>query len=562
MVIDYKGVSFSFESLKRKKRWKRIRLAVISLLIVCLYFVLNSIVDVGKIAKVQSLLLANKDAEAADLFDKIEDSFFHSDAKKELKALLLLNAGEPDRAQDILNSLSSQSSAVDFKRFLGYFSDRSIYNSLKRYTDFLLRVKGNDGILFYKVLYSTALLDSKGSRDIIKTIPMEEKEKHQKEFAIIDKLNTELESGRLNYIFDVNGKPAGYYDLSAGETVSLAPGIAFDAFNNDFKKNTTFYSLTIDISLQQKLAELFEKGDYHGTFLLLDLSDTSITAAYSKSPKKEKENAVFWETYEPGSIIKVLTLFSYLRSESRELFPFKCSGVMGINGEPFYDWLKHNQVKDYEEALAVSCNLSFAQMGMELGAKKMVDTLESFYFNYGDRSGSFGDLFLRFKTGTFNKAVVNDFQLANLAVGLGKITITTFHSAFISAAIAQSGSVYSPYLIKNKKNLFNLGYYNHSSKLLTVLTDNAVFLKVKDAMVRVVEDPEGTGKRSKVDFVRVGLKTGTAGSKTRGLDAILTGFFPAEKPQYAFAFRLEGAGKAELKGAYFLKEFLTLFYRK
>lgn len=561
MVIDYKGVSFSFETLKRKKRWKRIRLAVIFLLIGCLYFIFSRMVDTGKITTVQSLLLKNLQTEAAEAFEKIEGSFFHTNAKKELKALLSLNAGELDGAREILNSLDSQSSAVDFKKFLGYFSDRSAFNSLKIYTDFLLRVKGSDALLFYKALYSSALLDFKGSRAVLEKMPAEEKEKHQKELAIMDKINKELESGKLNYIFDVNGKPAAYYDLSDRKTLSLAPGITFDAFDKDFKKSTTFYSLTIDISLQNKIRDIFEKGNYHGTFLLLDLNDTSIMAAYSRSAAGKKENAVFWEPYEPGSIIKVLTLFSYLRSGTGELFPFECTGVMGINGEPFYDWLKHNRVENYEEALAVSCNLCFAQMGIDLGLKKLSETLEPFYFNPGAGARAFEDLFFRFEAGTFNKAAADDLQLANLSVGLGEITITTFHSAFVSAVIAQSGSVYSPYLIKNKKNLLNLGYYNHSPELLTVLTDNAVFLKVKDAMVRVVEDPEGTGKRSKVDIVRVGLKTGTAGSKTKGLDAILTGFFPVEKPRYAFAFRLEGAGKAELRGAYFLKDFLTAFYR-
>jgi cell division protein FtsI/penicillin-binding protein 2 len=58
----------------------------------------------------------------------------------------------------------------------------------------------------------------------------------------------------------------------------------------------------------------------------------------------------------------------------------------------------------------------------------------------------------------------------------------------------------------------------------------------------------------------VALKTGTAGNKKLGLDAILTGFFPADKPEYAFAFRLERAGKAEWRGALFLKDFLTAFY--
>jgi cell division protein FtsI/penicillin-binding protein 2 len=45
-----------------------------------------------------------------------------------------------------------------------------------------------------------------------------------------------------------------------------------------------------------------------------------------------------------------------------------------------------------------------------------------------------------------------------------------------------------------------------------------------------------------------------------GYDAIFTGFFPANRPRYAFAFILQQAGRAENEGAAFLGAFLTSFY--
>lgn len=560
MVIDYKGVTFSFKDQKRKKQLKRIRLIVIMVFILCLYFIIANMIDAGKIGTVQTLLLADKQTEAAEKFKSIEGGFYHGTAKTELKALLLLFDGEPKHAGEIFVSMDSHAGAIHFQKFLDYFSDHARYGPLKIYTDYLLRVRGGEDLLFYKALYSAALFDFKASREVMEQLPAAEKKKHKQKRVILERINTELEKGKLNYIFDVNGKPAAYYDLKSGKTVSLTPGMSFGAFEAEFKKSTTFYSLTIDLSLQQKLQRLFEKGNYHGTFLLFDLSDTAITAAYSRSSKGESENAVFSERYEPGSIIKVLTLFAYLRSGPPEFFPFQCKGSVRLNNEIFYDWRKHDTVKNYEEALAISCNLSFAGMAMNLGLGKLSEVLGPFYFNRSD--GELSDLFLDFKTGTFNKTASNDFQLSNLSVGLGEVRMTTFHAAFISAIIAQNGAVYSPYLIKNKKNLLDLGYYTHPSELLTVFTDNATFFKVKRAMVGVVEHPEGTGKRSRVDFVQVGLKTGTTGNRKRGFDATLMGFFPEDRPGYAFCFRLERAGKAELKGAYFLKDFLKLFYGK
>ncbi len=380
-----------------------------------------------------------------------------------------------------------------------------------------------------------------------------------------------MKAGKIDYIFDINGKPMAYYDLRKGNTISLTPGMSFDGLDvfdssGNIKENLRFFSFTIDRALQEKLHFLFKKDNYHGSFLLINLTDGSIAAAYSNSLGDEgrKEvvsgNAVFSELYEPGSIIKLLTLFGYLQSGGQDIFPFQCNGSFSLDKNIFYDWIKHNLVKDYEEALVVSCNLCFAKMGIQVGAKRLTDVFKSFYFNTGNMGG-LKDRYFDLKTGIFKEGPgLRDYPLANLSVGLGDIGVTTFHTALISAIIVQNGIIYSPHLIKNEKNLLSLAYYHHPAELLTVATDTAVFLKIKNAMIRVVEDKNGTGEHSKVDFVRVGLKTGTSGKKERGLDAILSGFFPAEKPQYAFGFRLQGVGKAELKGALFLKDFLISFY--
>ncbi|MDQ1353649.1 MAG: Transpeptidase protein [Acidobacteriota bacterium] len=579
MVIDYKGVTFSFRERRRKQFLKRIRVAVVILLLLGLYLIVANFRDAGKIKSVQQLLLDNKSAEAEEKFKASEGSFFHKDAKKELKALLQLASGDRasiESARAGLESLDSANSLVDYQKFLDYFSDHAQYRELKVYVAYLLKVKrapDESGLLFYKAMYSAAMLDFSGSLAAMGQMPATEREKHRQELSILDKINNDMKVGKIAYIFDINGQPMAYYDVQKGRTVSLTPGMSFDAFDtlNSFntgghiKENLRFFSFTIDRALQEKLHQLFKNGNYHGSFLLINLTDGSIAAAYSNSLGDEtrkdgiRENAVFSEPYEPGSIIKLLTLYAYLQSGGKDIFPFQCSGSFTLDKKIFYDWIKHNLVKDYEEALVVSCNLSFARMGILVGEKRLANVFKSFYFNTGNKGG-LRDRYFDFKTGVFKEPGSSVYSLASLSVGLGDITVTTFHTALFSAIIAQNGAIYSPYLIKNEKNLLNLAYYNHPGELLTVSSDTAVFTKIKNAMIRVVEDKNGTGERSRVDFVQVALKTGTSGKKELGLDAILSGFFPAEKPQYAFGFRLQGVGKAELKGALFLKDFLISFY--
>jgi peptidoglycan glycosyltransferase len=196
-------------------------------------------------------------------------------------------------------------------------------------------------------------------------------------------------------------------------------------------------------------------------------------------------------------------------------------------------------------------------MGETLGYNGLKKIFSLFYFN----SQPFKDGFLTFNTGKMPGSAATGYDLAHMSVGLEKMKMTTFHAAFMAQIITQSGTVYPPYMIINKKNLLNIGYYAHKAEPLTVLKDNSSFAKVKNAMVYVVESPDGTGRRARVDDLPIGMKTGTAGNRQVGLDAVIVGFFPADKPKYAFAFRLQRVGKAEWIGAQFLKRFLEAFRR-
>jgi cell division protein FtsI/penicillin-binding protein 2 len=193
-----------------------------------------------------------------------------------------------------------------------------------------------------------------------------------------------------------------------------------------------------------------------------------------------------------------------------------------------------------------------------VGSTRLTELLQRFYFN----GPPFTDGFIKLYAGSFNSKVAADYQLANLAVGLEEISMTTVHAAVLAAIFSQSGQFFSPYLIDDVKNILGLGFYHHASRPVRVLADDLNFMRVKKAMVDVVEDKNGTGHRARSETVRVAIKTGTAGSSRQGLDAVIIGFFPVEKPRYAFAFRLQGAGKAELKGAFFLHDLLQSLYQK
>lgn len=559
MVIDYKGVTFSFKDKRRKQLLRRFRLALAILLLAAIALIFKFFMDARELGVIQDILLAGNTQKAAEALPRSSGFLFHPSSWQELKALVLLCQGRKEEATGIFAAIAGRGGAIDHERFLALFSDRAEYLSMKLYVNFLEK----QGFLqpFYHAMSRSALFDAPGSDALLNRLPENEAKKHAAELPLLRDINRQLRAGRIEYILDSNDKPLAYYDVKKNLTVSLTPGLRMDAFNEEFRNSIRFYSLTVDLDVQQQLHQLFTSQKYRGSFLLLNLNDSSIEAAYSTHAPGDwdsGENAVFSQTYEPGSIIKVITLLAWLRSKSPNIFPFQCKGMTPIKQEIFYDWLKHDHIASCEEALAVSCNLSFAQMGMNLGFRELRDMLDKFYFN----SKGFNDLFIHFKTGGYDPRTGAGLEMANLSVGLNRTSITTFHAAFIAAAVARSGAIYAPTIIKNKKNLLRLGYYQREQKLLNILQDNVAFMKVKNAMIQVVENPRGTGRRSRVEGMKTAVKTGTAGDRDDGLDAILIGFFPAEKPRYAFAFRLEKVGKAELKGAVFLQDFLIGFNKK
>jgi|GEM_PF-646904 len=558
MVLDYKGTTFSFQKIRRAKRLKRLRLLAFLAGVILLYFLADYIIEGFKIDKIQGLLVSGIPAqveEASIRFSQIESSFFHPHSKTELKALLYLFKDDFTSARDLFDSLDG-STSLDYPKFLSFFSDHAHYRRLDSYTTYLQRAidrpKEKEELLYYRAMAKTGLLQANESKSsVIQLSPLSRKS-NKKALGWVSRMNEKLKSGKLDYISDVNGIPLAYYDLAGKKTVPLLPGFSCDGFNTEFQNGFVSYSLTLDIAVQKLIHYLFQSQKLAGTFLLFNVSDSSIIAAYSSAPT----NTVFYERYEPGSIVKILTMFAYLKSAKKEIFPMVCQGNMVISGQLFYDWIVHNRVENCEDALAVSCNIAFARMGIDIGYKNLKSTFDRFYFN----SEGMKDMFLEFKTGTYSRDISTTLRLANFSVGMKELTITTFHSALISLIISQNGSLYHPHLIKSKKNLLNIAFYSHESRLIPVSPGDTVYIRIRDGLKRAVEMPEGTGDRVNLDFVKVALKTGTAGEKKDGLDALITGFFPAEKPKYAFAFRLRGAGKSEVVGALFLKEFLKSFY--
>ncbi len=553
MDLDFKDRTFSFLKLKKKKLRRRIFFFTFSLLILILFLFYRDHSTLRSIRKAESLFLSG-DFESCSLFiEKEESLFLRRSSFKELKGVLNLVMNNKDKGEELLNKVTPGRTSVRWAKLLAYLSDTCMYNQLDTYSSHL--PDKEDEVLFFRIIADTSLYRADDSDKKIRDFAPKNTEKYLKFITILKEINQRIRSGKVDFVFDRDGDPLGSYDLKSGKCNSLIPGIDFGNFEPELKKGLKYTKLSLDKDVQLKIHRTF-KG-YSGSFILTDIEDGSIVASYSKPFSRKRHNSALNETYEPGSVIKLITLFAYFNSSGEKIFPFDCKGYTTYGGKIFYDWIKHGTLNNPETALSRSCNIAFAEMGINTGQKKMEEVLENFMFNANPSwDGKFQLGFGKFVSGGSRRA------LANLSIGLEHISITTIHSAILSSIIAQNGNIIFPYIIISSQNIFRLGYYSHLPEYRQIYLNNRYFEDIKDGMRKVTTDIEGTGRRALVEFMDIGLKTGTAGEKTGGFDSVLTGFFPFEKPKYSFAFRLEHGGKAEYNGALFLKRFLLSFYGK
>jgi cell division protein FtsI/penicillin-binding protein 2 len=210
-----------------------------------------------------------------------------------------------------------------------------------------------------------------------------------------------------------------------------------------------------------------------------------------------------------------------------------------------------------EFALAKSCNTAFAAL---LTDRLNIDQFisEAKKFGLADPySGGFDacnptafDTPLSVCTSTAGST--SDFNdpaaLARIAFGQRDVRITPMQAAMISAAVANNGTLYKPFLVKTEQGpTLDVIKRNQPQQLAQVL-DADQDAQLQQMMEAVVTAPEGTGHAAAIPNVVVGGKTGTADTGfTGGLlaqpHAWFSGFaIQNGEPKIAVAVIIENGG--------------------
>lgn len=256
-----------------------------------------------------------------------------------------------------------------------------------------------------------------------------------------------------------------------------------------------------------------------------------------RDPDKPMVNRAAREVYPPGSTFKLVTAAAALEAGRSPDSMIESPTQLKLPNTNTYlgnDTNCGGTQVTMDQALKVSCNTAFANLGLELGADKLRD--QAVRFGFGSRPlPELNGVASRYPDTPDRPAT------ALTAIGQHDVAATPLQMSMVTAAIANDGQGYDPYVVSNVRaaNLSLIQTHRPQQRSRAMSRDNA--RKLQEMMVHVVED--GTGVNAQMNGRTVGGKTGTAQTSP-------------DRPPYAWftAFAKDNSGQPVVAVTAFIEE--------
>ncbi|MCB2177463.1 MAG: penicillin-binding protein 2 [Actinomycetales bacterium] len=323
--------------------------------------------------------------------------------------------------------------------------------------------------------------------------------------------------------------------------------------------------LTLDPKVQQAAWDAL--GDQTGAVVAIDPSTGAILALVSK-PSYDPNllashdtaavreawdalnadasapmlNRALNQTYPPGSTFKLVTSAAALESGMTPETPIAAPDVLPLPQSTAvlqnYGGEKCSSTGQMTlaDALRISCNTAFGQLGLDLGSDALREQADAFGYDQ--------DLTvpLPVSTSVFPaKGDIDAPQTALSAIGQYDVRATPLEVAMVTATIANDGVRMAPYLVSSVRNQDLTVVDTTQPRSLGRSISASTAAELTAMMTQVVQS--GTGTAAQIPGVAVAGKTGTAQtSTTEAPHAWFTAFAPADAPKVAVAVVVEHGG--------------------
>jgi len=193
------------------------------------------------------------------------------------------------------------------------------------------------------------------------------------------------------------------------------------------------------------------------------------------------------------------------------------------------------------EAFEESCNVTFAEVGLRLGAEQLAAQARA----YGlcgtlppERTTCDGQLInfeLPFQNGRFPEPSYfeqNDPLLAFSAIGLDNDLVNPLQMVLMASAVANGGMMPQPRIVSEVRDSQGRVAREFAARTVRRAISGSTAAKLTQMMIAVVNN--GSGYRASIPGIQVAGKTGTAtNGEGRAPNAWFTAFAPAQDPQIA-----------------------------
>lgn len=305
-------------------------------------------------------------------------------------------------------------------------------------------------------------------------------------------------------------------DVQNGETIKLTIDSKIQTkLYNELKENEGFF-----VVMQPKTGELLalvSTPSYNPNSFALGIGTDEWNNI--KNNQGNPMLARYLQSYCPGSTFKPVTGAIGLTTGSLSAEDtFQYNGLSWKkDGWGEYDittLTAYSGPKNLKNALIHSDNIYFAQAALQIGKKNFTEGLNKIKFNENIDIGLTTSKSQYANSGDIS----NEKVLADSGYGQGEILVNPIHIASIYSAFANDGNMVKPYL--EAKNINTVEY----------LVENAFSKEaantIKDDLIQVVENPEGTANDMKVSGRTIAGKTGTAELKaSKDAQADVLGWF-------------------------------------
>ena len=246
---------------------------------------------------------------------------------------------------------------------------------------------------------------------------------------------------------------------------------------------------------------------------LAETFDTLSTEEKSESLYKMWANKSVSDTYEPGSVFKVITAYVALEENittTDKADDFYCKGYEEFEDASASQPLKiscwranPHGVQSLRQALCNSCNPAFMQLGKRIGAPTLYKYYEAFGLFDSTNSGLYGEQSSIFQS--LDK--VGPVELATMSFGQ-RLNVTPLQMATAISCVANDGVLMQPRIVKQVTNTDTNSISEVPITQVRQVISKQTAQEVKSMMESVVT--QGTGKHAAVSGYSIGGKTGTS----------------------------------------------------